>query len=324
MINRTEKFLKIGNAIKDGTDFIILAHTNPDGDAVASVLAMGLILHQLDKKFTMVLPDPVPREYLFLPGVSDIEITRELPENIETLIILDCGDVKRIKFFSDAIEKAKTVINIDHHYSNNGYGDLSFIDQESSSVTEILFELFEYHNYPLTREIAICLYTGILTDTGSFKQENSTAKCHFIVSKLLKFQIKPNEIYSIVYEQFTFNQFKLLELGLSTLEMFEDNSIAVIHFDNEMFLKTETQYTDVSEFINFIRLIKDLKVAVICKQMKSGDFRVSMRSKSKIDVSKIAFSFGGGGHPQAAACTIPGKIDEVKQKILLKIKEFIN
>ncbi len=323
MINKIEKFLQIGNAIRNGTDFIVIAHTNPDGDAIASVLAFGLMLKELNKKFKMVLPDEIPKEYNFLPGAADIEITRELPDDIETLIILDCGAIKRIKFFKEPLERAKIVVNIDHHYSNSGYGDFSYIDDLASSVTEILFELFEYHKYPITREIAMCLYTGILTDTGSFKQENATAKCHFVVSRLLQFPIKPNKIYSQIYEQFSINQFKILQKGFQNLELYFDDSLAMMYFDLDMYKETNTKYCDLAEFINFIRLLKNIKIAIICKQLNSGEFRISLRSKSDIDVSQIAIRFDGGGHPQAAACTIGGEIEEVKALLLETIGEFL-
>lgn len=323
MINRNEKFLKIGNIIKENDNFVIVSHSNPDGDAVSSTLGLGLMLKKLGKTCKMILPDPVPEEYDFLPEVETISISRKLPEKMEVLFILDCGDIKRIEFFRETIKETERVVNIDHHYSNNGFGQISYIDETASSVTEILYELFEYLNFEIDRNIALCLYTGILTDTGSFKQENSTAKCHHVVSKLLKFPLKPNLIYSQVYERLTVNQYKILCRGLKTLKLYLDDQVALVYFTKKMFRETNTRYSQVSEFINFIRLLNGIKIAVVCKQKEDSSYRVSLRAKTNVDVSKIAEAFDGGGHPQAAACTLKGEIESVIDRLINKISEFV-
>lgn len=315
--------LQIGKIIKENNNFAIVSHTSPDGDSMGSMLALYSVLYQNNKKADMFIDDILPKRYSFLPFSNLIKALTE-NKHYDCIFALDCGDPERLGKFKALINKAALVVNIDHHISNHMYGTINVLETDASSAGEILYDIFIDNNYEINRDTAACLYTSILTDTGGFKYSNTTSKTLEIAGNLINTGINFSEIYSIIYDRKSLGQVKLMSRVISTLEMAIDNRVALLSLFNDMLLECGAKEEDASEFINISRDIEGVEVAVFIKEKGNESFRISLRSKSKIDVRLIAEEFGGGGHVRAAGCTIEGDYEKVKMVLIAEIKKHMD
>lgn len=313
---------KIAKVIRENKSFFITSHIRPDGDSIGSQLALKRILEKLEKEVTIANHDPVPEIYNFLPGRESIK--QELPKNREfdVTFVLDSPQPSRLESTAETIRKAKVIINIDHHLGNKGFGEYNYIDTKASAVGEEIYELTKVMGFKIDRKIALCLYVGILTDTGSFRQSNTTPRTHEIAAHLMKIgNLKPAQITHQVYETQLPSAIKLLSITLDTLERSQDGRIAWMTVTDQMFKETGTATAETENFINYVRSVKGSEVAILFTEMTKNEIKVSFRSKSSTDVNNIAKTFGGGGHLRAAACTIKGNLKEVKKKVLAEVEK---
>ena len=317
-----DEIREIAKVIKENESFFITSHIRPDGDSIGSQLALKRILEKLGKEVTIANHDFVPKIYDFLPGKESIK--QELPENreIDVAFVLDSPELSRLESTAEAIKKAKVIINIDHHLGNKRFGKYNYVDTKASAVGEEIYELTKVMGFEIDREIALCLYVGILTDTGSFRQSNTTHRTHEIVADLMKIgDLKPAQITHQVYETQFPAAIKLLSMTLNTLERSEDGRIAWMTITDEMFKETGTTTAETENFINYVRSVRGNEVAILFTEMLQEEIKVSFRSKDRGDVNSIAKIFGGGGHLHAAACTIKGDLKEVKKKVLAEVEK---
>lgn len=311
--------------IKSKNNFLITTHTNLEGDALGSVLSLYKLLRLLNKKAFIVIADKIPEEYLFL---SDIEKIKKFDKNLKRVkfdcfIVLDCSDLRRTGEVYKINSPPKTILNIDHHISNERFGEINWVEPAASSTCEMIYKLYKKLNIPLDKDIALLLYVGILTDTGSFHYPNTRAFTHLAVSELLKYNLDTYKIYKEIYENIPLEDARLLSKILSGFK--ETLGAKVIWFQiRQSILNKNKISSDLTEHIlSFGRAIKGVEVVVLFKenQGRKNEIRVNLRSQGKIDVNRIAAFFGGGGHRTASGCTIKGKIEEVTRKVLDKIKE---
>lgn len=315
--------LQIDKVIKDYNKFAIVSHTSPDGDSMGSMLALYNILCLNHKRADMFIDDVLPERYSFLPFTENIE-RFSTSKDYDCLFALDCGDPERLGKCKELIDKAKVVVNIDHHISNCRYGSINLVETNASSTGEILYDIFIGNNYEINRNTATCLYTSILTDTGGFKYSNTTSKTFRIAGSLIDTGINFSEIFSFIYDRRTVGQVKLMSRVVSTLDMELDNKVALLSMFPNMINECGATEEDASEFINIARDIDGVEVAVFIKEKNSGSFRISLRSKTSVDVRKIAERFSGGGHIRAAGCTIEGNYDKVRTILLEEIKKHLD
>lgn len=314
--------------IKDNNNFVITSHTNLEGDALGSELAFYRLLKMLGKRATIVNEDNYPPRYGFLPDINEIKKFNK--KNIRGLAIgclavLDCSDLKRCGEVSKINTGNKPVINIDHHISNREFGDINWIDCSASSCCEMIYKLYKESHLPLDKETAVLLYAGIVTDTGSFRYSNTSSLTHRLAAEFLKYKIDAAQIYKYVYEGIPFSEIRLLSNMLGRLKCQFHSKIAWLHIDQNLF-KNKKISIDLSEqTLNFMRAIKGVQVAVLFKENlgKKNEVRINLRSQGSPDVNKIASFFGGGGHKTASGATVKGKIDDVRRKVLTKIKESL-
>ncbi|MBL7191871.1 DHH family phosphoesterase [bacterium] len=306
--------------IKANDDFLVTSHFSPDGDAVCSVLAMGEILERFDKKRTLAIEGGVPLKYGFLPG-SPTVIN---PENIEisrrysNLVVLDVGSFKRIGRIKDMISDNPRIINIDHHASENHFGEISIIDSAASSVCEMLYRFIEITDIELTPQLAAVLYTGIMTDTGRFRFNNTTPKVFGICAELVKAGAVPEKISHEVYYNLPKDYMEALAKTLSSLTFHREGVVAVMEYLDSK------EIEDSEGIINYAISIRDVRVAVFIRISEDGRLKVSLRSQNSFDVKQIAESFGGGGHQQAAGFRYRGKLDDLKNALLKTIDEHLS
>jgi phosphoesterase RecJ-like protein len=318
---------KVIACIKRNKRFVITAHTNLEGDALGSELAFAKLIKRLGKQAVIINEDKIPYGYEFMPQERTIKKFNKKLWNIkfDCFVILDCSDLKRCGYVAKLVSPGKTILNIDHHISNQRFGDINWVEPQASSCAQMIYSLYKRLRIPLDRKTAILLYVGILTDTGSFRYTNTTWLTHKITSELLKFDIDVSQIYQSVFENTPFPDMKLLMKILPTLKRDASGKIAWFQVKNNL-LKGRKIYFDLSErLLGFARSIKDVEVAVIFKEnlKVKNEIRVNFRSQGRIDVNRIASFFGGGGHKTASGATVKGKLETVSRKVLAKIKEAL-
>ena len=319
-----EVVIKILDVISRNKTFFITSHIQPDGDSFGSELALASYLESIGKEVYIAMVDPLPFIYQFLPGSEKIKVEKKVKKVFDVAFILDCTSEHRIGGIIDLKKQAKIVVDIDHHINSSRFGDINFVSHRFSAVAEQIYYLLKEarsaSGTKLTFKEALCIYVGILTETGRFQESNTTPQVFSIASKLLKLGISPKEISGYIYENKTFQRQKLLGIVLSTLRFNSISKIATLEINEAMYRRTGTGEQDTEDFINYASMISGVKVAILFKEQKHN-IKVSFRSKSEIDVRKIAAFFKGGGHTKAAGCKIKGKLKEVKKQVLDVVKK---
>ncbi len=316
-------YSKLNDIIKSSKNILIISHVNPDGDTLGSMCGLYCaILDNFKKKCDMVAISKIPDVYSYLPHLSDVKNVDDLDKSREYDLVINV-DVAALDRACDAkilFEKAKFTVNIDHHKTNNAYGDLNFINPDASSTGEVLFGCFENMNWKVNLDCAICLYTAILTDTGSFRFDNTKPSTFEVASKLVEIGVQPSDIYKKVYESDSKTLVMFQAHCISKAKFLEDDKIAytlVYKKDMEKFSAGDDCMEGLTEKL---RAIITTRIAFVAKEMKSGGTKISMRSKFA-DVAEICSVFGGGGHKFAAGCTIKAPVEEAAKKILSEIKK---
>ena len=317
---------KIANKIKEFKSFLITSHMNLEGDSLGSQLAMAGLLKQLGKDFVILDHDEVPEHYRFLPGTGLVRTSLKAKnKKFDAAIVLDCPNLKRTGRAGAAVRQAGCIINIDHHVSNEKFGDLNWVEERASSAGEIVYKLFKEMRCEITKNVALYLYIAILTDTGSFNYSNTSSVTHEIVSELLGRGIEPYDVSKSIYENKPLADMKLLGKVLSGLEVTGNGKIAYMVVTKKLFKETGTERASCENFVNFGRSVKGVEVAALFREdiKKRNIFHVSLRSAKKVDVNKIAVFFGGGGHKSASGCTLHGNLKDVKKKVLARMKDAL-
>jgi len=316
-------------AIKKHKRFLITAHINAEGDSLGSQLAMRELLTAMGKSAYILDSDPVPAHFRFLPKADEVSSDMAKALDFDVAVVLDCPTLKRTGLVADVIkQKAKLVINIDHHVSNENFGDINWVDPQASSAGELVYRLYKETGVKFTKETALSLYIAILTDTGSFNYDNTSVATHEIAGELLGYGLDPALVSESVYERRSLEDIRLLALVLDTLKVNKDGTVAYMEVTRDMLQKTGAELAKSEGLINYVRSIDKVKVAVLFKEdvKDKNKINISFRSKGDgnvVDVNKIASVFGGGGHTRASGCVITGSLEEAKKKVLAGIDESL-
>lgn len=311
-------YSKLNDIIKSSKNILIISHINPDGDTLGSMCGLAnAIKENLKKKCDTLIVSSLPKIYEFLPLVKDAKHidTIDKSREYDLVINVDVAALDRICDGQILFNKAKFTVNIDHHKTNNGYADLNIINPDASSTGEIICDILKSFGWKISYETAVCLYTAVLTDTGSFRFNNTTPKTLETASELLKTGIHPAEIYKYCYES---NPKSLVLLQAYCLEkaVFSDDDkivyTTVYKKDIEKFCAGEDCTEGLTEKL---RAITTTEVAFVVKQSGHNITKVSMRSKG-LDVAAVCAAFGGGGHTLAAGCVVKASVEETVRKIL--------
>jgi bifunctional oligoribonuclease and PAP phosphatase NrnA len=311
-----DEVAKIHKLIEENNNFIILVHRFPEGDALGSQLALGQALIDSHKDVDMLHIDPIPSQYKFMPGSSIIKIHEAFKTNYNVGFVLDSSDFERTDYSKEDRQKIKYLVNIDHHLSNNYFGDFNFVNPNASSTGEMIYRLFQDSNFCITRDIATNIYTAIVTDTGSFRYSNTTAETLMIASKLVNHGIDIAWANENIFEIRTISKLKLWGEVLSKIETKCNDLISILTVTQEMLLQTNAEYSDTENIINYGLSIIGVEVSLLLKELSEDLYKVSFRSKGKINVAKVAEFFGGGGHFRASGCKISGHMNKIKNELL--------
>lgn len=316
-------YSKLNDIIKSSKNILIISHINPDGDTLGSMCGLySAILDNYRKKCDMMSISKIPDVYSYLPYLNEVKNIDEYDKSREydLVINVDVASLDRIMDAKILFDKAKFNVNIDHHKTNNAYGNLNFINPDASSTGEVLFGCFNQMGWNINLDTAICLYTAILTDTGSFRFDNTKPSTFEAAAKLVEIGVQPSDIYKKVYESDSKTLVMFQAHCISKAKFLEYDKIAytiVYKKDMEKFSAGDDCMEGLTEKL---RAIVTTRIAFVAKEMKNGGTKVSMRSKFA-DVAEICEVFGGGGHKFAAGCTIKAPVEEAARKILEEIKK---
>ena len=310
-------FEQIGQVLREHRRFAVLSHVRPDGDALGSQLAVGLSLRKLGKDVRIWNEEGMLDKYSFLPEANLLTKPPAEPEDVDVVVALDTAIQNRLGTTVASIKSAKVWINIDHHPSNPGYGDLVYIDPHAPATGQILFELLKDQNLPVDRAIAENLYVAISTDTGSFQYSNTTARTFEIAAELVREGVDVGKISQLTYENYPRRRVELLRELLGTMRFGAHDQVASFSLSLASAKKLGVLPEDNEGLIDHLRAIQGVIVAIFFEELAEGKVRVSMRSKSeKVNVCAICEKFGGGGHVLAAGARVKGTLAEVEKKIL--------
>ncbi|GGF97125.1 DHH family phosphoesterase [Paenibacillus aceti] len=322
MQTKEREFQQVKQYLMEHDDFLVVAHIQPDGDAVSSTLTVGWLLSCLGKNYTMVNEGPIPRRMSYLwqaDRIVDLSAT-PLDTKFRHVICVDCADFKRVGKTAEYFTEDALILNIDHHPTNDAYGAVNFIIPDAAATAEILYDLLKYMEIPLNYEVATAIYTGLLTDTGGFRYSSTTPKVMAIASDLLEYKVDGPGLSELLLEQMTLPQLKLLTRALNGLQMTEDGKIGWVTITDEDMRATGAIHEDLEGIVNYPRNIQGVEVGMLFKVIHEGAVKVSLRSAGKVDVAQVAQSFGGGGHVRAAGARIEGVPEQIVSRVVEQVK----
>jgi phosphoesterase RecJ-like protein len=308
-------------ALNNCKTVLISVHKNPDGDALGSQLGLMMGLEKIGKEVFAHNLDPVPEIYRFLPGSDRITTGPSVKGTYDAFLVLD-ADPPRTGLFKGSWP-ARTLINIDHHVTNPREWPLTWLDPDATATGEMIYRLLTGLKVPLDKNIAICLYTAIFTDTGSFRYSNTTAESMRIAATLIEAGADPWTVTENVYESYAFKRIDLLGKVLSGIERSRDGRIAWVLVTEDLYRQTGTSAEDTDNFINFVRSVKGVEVAVLFRQTGAAQYKISLRAKGRVDLSGLATSLGGGGHKNAAGGMLEGTFAAVREKVLNAVAQAL-
>jgi phosphoesterase RecJ-like protein len=311
---------KIVDAIRARQRFVLSSHSRPDGDSIGSQLAMAYALRALGKHVELVNLDAAPPQLMGFPGVPDIRVAPTVDGNFDAAIIMECSDLARTGV--TGLDRA-FVINIDHHPGNAAYGQINWFDATAAACAEMVFDVIRALGVRLSVEIATHIYLAILTDTGSFHFSNITPKTFDICRQLVDAGVDPVRVSRQVFDSNSMSRLKLMAAVLGGMTFDPTNRIGILFLDHAMARGAGGTYDDTEGLINQPLTVKEVQAVVFFKQSEGDSYRVSMRSKGDIDIGVVAKEFGGGGHKNAAGCSVEGPIEALKTTFTEKIQRAI-
>ena len=304
--------------INKAENIVILTHENPDGDAVGSSLAMYHALKNYDKNVEIIIPE-YSRTFNFLPGANEIKKEGSI-EEFDLAISLDCASTKMLNGFAKYFENAKTRVVIDHHGTNDMYGDFNFVNPDAPACAQILIVILNYFNMEITKEIGTCILAGIITDTGGFKYPGVTAETFEFVAWLLNKGINVSSVYRRVLQVRSKGNFELHRIASNRLEFLEGGKIAFTYITLEDEEKVQAETGDHEGIVDIGRDVEGVEVSIFARETRNKGLKISLRSSEYVNVSDIALLFGGGGHPRAAGCNMNTTISQAKERIINEVK----
>jgi phosphoesterase RecJ-like protein len=302
---------RINQEIAANRSFLITTHENPDGDAVGSTLALANYLSGLGKEVTLYYRDPLPELYSFLPMAEDVKYSIP-PENYDICFVLDVGEFRRAGEELNGFRGVGKHINIDHHLECDYFAEINLVDPEASATAALIHRIIKAAGNPIDYPTALCIYTAVITDTGSFRYSNANPEAFSIAGEMVELGVNAWFVAERLYERQPPERLALLALALSTLYVSPRGDWASVTVTLDMLEKSGASPELTDGFVNYPRSIRGVEVAVFFRELKPGLVKVGFRSKGKVNVSAIALAFSGGGHHNAAGCSISGSLDEVR------------
>ncbi len=324
-MNNNSLYRNLFEHIKPADKIAIIFHKSPDGDCTGSAFALYYAMIKMGKKAFIISPEPLPFNCSFLDPDNIVKKVINPDDKFDVTIVLDLSEPQRIMKGIDITKKDifGYIINIDHHITGNGVGDLIIKEPEAAATAEIVFKIIKANSIEIDRNIAKALYTAIITDTGSFRYSNTTSETFAIASELLTYGISSWEIAREIYESEPKARILLLSKALSTLRFEKDDRIAYMQLTLDIIKNTGATDDMTDQFVNYARSIKGVEVGLLFREVDGDKVKVSIRSKDDIDVASFALKFGGGGHKNAAGIVLSDDLNTSVNKVISALKEYL-
>jgi phosphoesterase RecJ-like protein len=300
--------------------FAITSHRRPDGDSLGSSLGLYWLLRALSKDVEVIMRDPVPHAYHQLPGAASVRVTPAVDDSYDAVFVIECSDVTRPGL--DDLDK-QFVVNIDHHATTALFGKINWLDSTASAVGEMIYNLCKATGVRVTKEIAECVYTALITDTGSFHFSNTTERTFKVASELLRTGVKPAKAAEAVFASYPWSRIQLMGAVLSTARRDSTGRVALLRHSLEMQAAAQSSDEDADGFVNYPLTVGEVEAVAMLRESEPGVYRTSLRSKGEVNVAKVAEKFGGGGHRNAAGCTLRGTWEEAEEKIIGLLQDAV-
>jgi len=307
---------------RPGGEALLLGHVHPDGDVLGTLLGLGLAMERAGWRVSFAGPDPVPAVLDFIPGGDRWQVWRKAPRRFETVVLTDCPNDGRTEgLLEGARGQDAQVLNIDHHPDNRRYGTVNWIDSTAAATGEMIFDLLGALQWPIGRDVALGLYTAVHTDTGSFRYSNTTPRTFRIAAALTAEGAEPALVTDRLYQRRPKDALLTLGSLLSRVEVSEDGRIATLTVPEGA---ASEDFMAAEDLVTYPRSIAGVKVAVLLRAEPGGAVKASLRGKGEIPVNRIAHRFGGGGHENAAGCTLQGPLDAAKRVLLAAVEQALD
>ncbi len=303
--------------------FLLVTHVQPDGDGIGSLLGMELLLKALGKATFSTWGEPIdlPPQYAWLPGADAIAEPAGAPD-WPNLIALDCASLDRLGVLSGLVEKIEFSASLDHHSNGGAFAGLNVVAPEAAATCELVYRLAQVMNVPVSRDMALCLYVGILTDTGRFQYSNTSGRVLRVAAELLDVGLNAVDIFRHVYEGLSFGTTVLLGRMLAGARFEAESGLVWSLVTQRDVSEATARASETENFVDFLRAVEGARVAALVREAPDGRYKVSLRSPGIVDVGALAVSFGGGGHRNAAGCTLTGSFDETITALREAVRRF--
>ena len=310
----TETVQQIIDVIRSRSSFLITTHEGPDGDAIGSSLALASFLRNIGKDVTVHYQDAVPDLYAFLPGTDSV--LPHIPDrHFDVSFVLDVGERKRAGKEFCAFSRVTRTVNLDHHLSCENFADYNLIDTQAAATGILVYRIATAYGYAFDLDTALCIYTAVITDTGSFRYSNANCEAFTVAGEMIECGINAWDVAEQLYENQPLKRLQLLALCLPTLEVFKEGQAASVTVTSDMYVASGADAELTDGFVNYPRSIRGVEVAIFFRQLEEQKFKVGFRSKGNVNVAAFSAAFGGGGHHNASGCNIEGTLDEVKSQV---------
>jgi phosphoesterase RecJ-like protein len=318
----TETVQRIIEVIRSSSSFLLTSHEGPDGDAIGSSLALASFLRNIGKDVTVHYQDPVPDLYSFLPGTDTVH--PHIPDkHYDVAFVLDIGERKRAGAEFCNFSRVTTTVNLDHHLSCDNFGDYNLIDSQAAATGILVYRIAKAFGYRFDRETALCTYVAIITDTGSFRYSNANREAFTVAGEMIECGVNAWDVAEKLYENQPRKRLELLAKCLPTLEVFKNGEAASVTVTNDMYAACGADSELTDGFVNYPRSIRGVEVAIFFRQLEERKFKVGFRSKGKVNVASFSAELGGGGHHNAAGCTVEGTLADVKATVYKIVEESL-
>ena len=326
-------FDRANDLIKAAKKILVTTHVKPDGDAIGSLVGICNVLTQLDKQVVPLFLSPVPQWYKFLleDAVPVLKHDLECSDlgqgdyaDVDLIVLVDVNSLPQLSHFGEFLQTGKIpVLVIDHHATADHLGTVELVDSDAAATGLLVAEYIRHNQWPLSARTAEALFVATATDTGWFQFSSANSRVYRDCADLIDAGANPHEIYEKLYQDLSLAKFKLTLAMLDTLELFFDNQFALQHLGPEDFKRTGATYEETENLINECHRIGSVKASVLLVELPDGRIRGSLRSRSDLDVSRIARKFGGGGHKKAAGTFIEGPMDRARQRIIEEFRTWL-
>ncbi len=315
----------VEKVLNKARNILVTSHQDPDGDSVGSQMALIAYLQKKRKRILALNQGKMPTKYRFLDPQGIIqEATEPLPDfTPDAAFVVECPSLKRIGCVQKLLRPETVLVNIDHHPRNEKFGQVNWLDAKASAVGEMIYDFLVAARFKISPPVAEALYTAILTDTGRFRYSSTHPRTLEICARLMKLGANPQKITEEVYYRISPSDLRLVARVLEGMELHASGRVCFLSIDDRILAETGARFEDTEGIVDYSLYLRDVLVGALFKELSSGKTKVSLRSHNGIDISPIAKSFGGGGHPNASGCALALPLAEAKQTVLQKVSELL-